>query len=115
MEIVRTNGRLSIVSLMGRGEPPLDFNPYDMRWFYTKGLSIIAVNGGAGYLYPSETESRFAWNRSCEHLLTLMQEGKLEPKRLITHRMHYTEMQKAYEMAYRREKNMMGVIFDWKD
>ena len=27
VEIVRQNGRVSIVSLLGRGEPPLDFNP----------------------------------------------------------------------------------------
>jgi len=44
-----------------------------------------------------------------------MQEGRLEPKRLITHRFPYTEMVEAYEMAYRREKEMLGVIFQWKD
>jgi threonine dehydrogenase-like Zn-dependent dehydrogenase len=42
-----------------------------------------------------------------------MKEGKLEPKRLITHRMHFSEINTAYEMIYHREKNMMGVIFNW--
>ena len=115
MEIVRPNGRVSIVSLLGRGEQPLDFNPLAMEWFYMKGVTLIAVNGPAGYLYPSSSEDRFGWNRSCEHILSMMADGRLEPKRLNTHRIHYTRIKDAYEMAYRRDKSMLGVIFDWKD
>ena len=114
LEIVRPNGRVSIVSLMGRGEPPLDFNPLSMEFFYAKGISIIAVSGATGYLYPTP-EDRFEGNRSSSFILSMMKEGKIEPKRLITHRFHYTEMEKAYEMAFNREKNMLGVIFNWKE
>ena len=113
METVRPNGRVSIVSLLGRGEPPLDFNPLAMEWFYNKGSSIIAVNGAYGDLYPSDLGDRSSWNRMCEHVLSLMSEGRLEPKRLVTHRLHYTEMTAAYEMAFRREKSMLGVVFRW--
>ncbi len=112
-EIVRYNGRVGIVSLPGRGEPPLDFNPLDMNWFYAKGISLIAINGKPGYLYPPEQGDRRPWETMCWFTLDQMKAGKLEPKRLITHRMHYSEIQTAYEMIYRREKNMMGVIFNW--
>ncbi len=44
-----------------------------------------------------------------------MKDGKLEPKRLITHRFHYTEIVEAYDMAFRRQKSMLVVIFQWKD
>ena len=44
-----------------------------------------------------------------------MRDGLLEPKRLVTHRMHYSKMVEAYEMAYHREKNMLNVVFNWKD
>ena len=115
VEIVRPNGRVSVVSLLGRGEEPLDFNPLAMQWFYSKGLSIIAVNLAAGYQYPSVTEDRFTWNRSCAYVLSLMENAGLEPSKLITHRLHYTEMQTAYELAFQRDKSMMGVIFDWQD
>ena len=117
VEIVRNGGRVSIVSLLGRGESALDFNPLVLDWFYDKGISLIAVNGSAGYMFPGERDEpeRFSWNNSCEHLLSLMAEGKLEPKRLITHRLPPTEMQQAYDMAYGREKTMLGVIFDWRD
>ena len=102
------------ISLLGRGETPLDFNPLAMEWFYNKGISLIAVNQQAGYLYPTP-DDRFGGIRACAHTLSLMAEGGLEPKRLITHRFHYTEMAEAYEMAFRREKSMLGVIFTWQE
>ncbi len=125
LQIVRPNGRVSVVSLLGRGEPPLDFNPLAMELFYSKGISIIAVSGAAGNLYPAtnrntpyaaqDAQDRFAADQSAGYILSLMEDGNLEPKRLVTHRFHYTEIAKAYEMIYHREKSMLGVIFDWAD
>ncbi len=43
-----------------------------------------------------------------------MERGVLEPERLITHRLPCDRMVEAYEMAYRREKSMLGVIFEWQ-
>ena len=113
LEVVRPNGRVSIVALTGRGENPLDFNPMAMEMFYIKGISLIAVCRESAYLYPTPDE-RFADERACAHVLSLMKDGRLEPKRLVTHRMPYTDLVEAYEMIYRREKNMLGVIFQWK-
>lgn len=120
LDIVRPNGRVAIVSLLGRGEEALDFNPLSMQAFYIKGISLIAVSGPAGYLYPNGSndplfsEDRYAADREAAHIISLMADGRLEPKRLLTHRFHYTEMVQAYEMAYQREKAMLGVIFDWQ-
>ena len=83
-EIVRNNGRVGIVALPGRGEPPLDFNPLDMNWFYSKGISLIAINGQVGYQYPSDNGNRRDWPSMCRFTLDLMRNGKLEPKRLVT-------------------------------
>ncbi len=121
MEIVRDNGRVSVVSLLGRGEPPLDFNPLAMELFYNKGTTLIAVSGRAGYLYPDassnafHTADRYAWDNIADHVVSLMADGLLEPSRLVTHRFHYSEMVEAYEMAYHREKQMLGVTFNWQD
>ena len=121
VEIVRPNGRVSIVSLLGRGEADLDFNPLSMQNFYIKGISLIAVSGPAGYLYPNgsddprTTRDQYTADRTAAHILSLMADGRLEPKRLITHRFHYSEMAEAYEMAYAREKSMLGVIFNWQE
>jgi len=115
LETVRPNGRVSVVSLLGRGEPELKKNPLPMDIFYSKGISIIAVNGDLGYLYPlTNNQDRLSWTNQCNFVLKLMKENKLNPSQLITHRLHYKDMQKAYEMAYNRDKKMLGVLFDWK-
>ena len=113
LEIVRPNGRVAIVSLPGRGEPALDFNPLAMDLFYAKEVSLIAVSGGAGDLYPDTSGNRFDGARQCQHVLSLMADSGLRPSKLITHRFSYTDMVEAYEMAFCREKSMMGVLFEW--
>lgn len=113
VDVVREGGRVSIVALPGRGEEPLDCNPLDMRWFYAKGISLIAVSGQAGDLYPS-SEARLGAEALCAQMLDLMADGKLKPSHLVSHRMPYVDMVEAYEMAYRREKNMLNVVFDWQ-
>ena len=86
-----------------------------MDLFYFKGISIIAVNGDMGYLYPlANYEDRLSWNNQCDFVLKLMKENKVNPSELITHRLNYKDMQKAYEMAYNRDKQMLGVLFDWE-
>ncbi len=113
-EVVRPEGRVSVVALPGRGEAPLDFNPVSMEWFYSKGISLIAAAGKGADQYPTRSgEDRFDAIRSCEHTLCWMERG-LAPSKLITHRMPYGQMAEAYEMAYHREKNMLGVIFQWQ-
>jgi threonine dehydrogenase-like Zn-dependent dehydrogenase len=113
-QVVRPNGRVSVVALPGRGEQALDFNPLSMEWFYNKGIALIAVSGQGGYLFPTPGADRFDGVRGCAHTLTLMAQG-LEPSKLITHRLCYTEMSRAYEMAFARDKDMLGVIFQWPE
>lgn len=116
MEIVRPNGRVAVVALTGRGEEPPEFNPLHMSWFYIKGISLIAVSGEAGDLFVRDSDQKLVTRqRRAEFVLDLMATGKLEPKRLITHRIHYSNMVEAYEMAFYREKSMLGVIFQWED
>ncbi len=112
-DVVRDNGRVSVVALPGRGEEPLDFNPVGMERFYNKGIALVAVSGRGGYLFPAAEGDRFDAVRACEHTLSLMKRG-LAPSRLITHRLPYARMAEAYEMIYRREKGMLGVIFQWQ-
>jgi hypothetical protein len=45
-----------------------------------------------------------------------MGDSRSEAKLLFAHRFRLcsTDMGQPYEMAYRREKSMLGVIFDWR-
>ena len=112
-ETVRRGGRVTFLSLPGRGEPELNFNPLAMKWFYAKGLTLRSVATNHTYLYPNEEGTRFTLKNTAPALLQLMADGTLEPKKLITHRFPYHQMVKAYEMAFRREKSMLGVLFKW--
>ena len=68
LDVVRSNGRVSIVSLPGRGEQPLDHNPLAMERFYIKRISLIAVSEQSGYLFPTGGD-RFAWRTACAGVL----------------------------------------------
>lgn len=114
LELVRENGRMAIVSLLGRGEEALDFNPLSMDRFFIKGISLYAASGLDADFFPVSGVSQQGRHGHCHHVLALMAEGRLEPKRLVTHRFPFTQMVEAYEMALRREKGMMNVVFDWR-
>ena len=109
LKSVRSGGRIANVALSGRGEETTSFNPFPMEHFYFKGISIIAVSGG----YP--TNPRMAiWKTRCLSILNLMKKNKLNPSVLNTHRMNYTKIPEAYDLMTKRDKQMLGVIFEWE-
>ena len=116
VHIVRDNGRVAIASLLGRGEDPLDFNPLSMDRFYIKGISLHAISHHVDpTLFPRDSSPLVGYLRHRPHLLTLMAEGRLEPKQLITHRFHYTQIAQSHEMELQRDKTMVNAILDWQD
>jgi threonine dehydrogenase-like Zn-dependent dehydrogenase len=114
VESVRPGGRVSILSLPGRGESELEYNPLALKWLYGKALTIIGVAGLPAYAYPMRDGSqRFSIPRGCRYMLDLMSGGAIHPQDLITHRLPYHRAPEAYEMAFNRDKSMIGVVFDW--
>lgn len=116
LEIVRYDGRVAVVSLLGRGEEALDFNPLSMQLFYDKAVTLIAVSGGDPSLYPrpaARAGTVGGTRHHRPHVLQLMADGVLKPSKLITHRLRYTGMRQAYDMAFKRDKSMINVVFDW--
>jgi 2-desacetyl-2-hydroxyethyl bacteriochlorophyllide A dehydrogenase len=105
MEIVGEGGRIAVLSLLGRGEDTADFNPLAMEWLYQKSLTITGVSLTA--------RERQKLARDFTYLLSLMVDGSIRPSRLITHRLPFEQINEAYEMAYFRDKSMIGTIFQW--
>tara|TARA_B100000959_G_scaffold282902_1_gene350426 strand:+ start:4001 stop:4999 length:999 start_codon:yes stop_codon:yes gene_type:complete len=109
LKSVRSGGRIANVALSGRGEETTSFNPFPMEHFYFKGISIIAVSGG----YPTNPRMT-VWKTRCLSILNLMKKNKLNPSVLNTHRMNFTKIPEAYDLMTKRDKQMLGVIFDWE-
>jgi threonine dehydrogenase-like Zn-dependent dehydrogenase len=115
VESVRAGGRLAILSLPGRGEDDLDFNPLSLKWSYGKNLLIKMVGGPTPYMFPLQGGvDRWVKDNGLRYLLHLMDSGTIDPEPLISHRLPYNRAVEAYEMAYNRDKSMVGVIFHWK-
>jgi threonine dehydrogenase-like Zn-dependent dehydrogenase len=114
VESVRPAGRIAILSLPGRGEADLAFNPLALNWLYGKSLTIVGVHGLPPYAYPLlDGTQRFSIERGCRYLLQLMAEGTVCPQDLITHRLPFDQAPKAYELAFNRDKSMIGTVFLW--
>jgi len=111
LQSVRVGGRVSIVALSGRGEEDKAFNPLPMEHFYNKGISIIAVNGNFGYKY--QNNDRMSWRNRCGSVLSFMKKNQLNPSVLNTHRMSYEKIPEAYDLMTKRDKKVLGILFDW--
>jgi threonine dehydrogenase-like Zn-dependent dehydrogenase len=105
MEIAGNRCKVAVLSLLGRGEPLPDFNPLAMEWFYKKELELIAVT--------LRDEDRKELSRDLRYLLELMEQGTIQPKRLITHRLPSCQIKEAYDIADKRDKSMIGAVFTW--
>ena len=115
VESARGGGRVAVLSLPGRGEADLTFNPLALKWVYGKSLTILPVHVLPAYPYPLlDGTHRFSVARGCAYLLQLMAERVLCPDDLITHRLPYDQAHRAYAMAFERDKSMIGTIFDWR-
>lgn len=93
-----------------------------MSLFYSKGISLVAISGPEGEIYPTANGARNPWesgypgvlgNKPGRYTMQLIEDGRLRPSNIITHRLSVEDIPSAYDMIYNREKEMLGVIFQW--
>jgi predicted dehydrogenase/threonine dehydrogenase-like Zn-dependent dehydrogenase len=99
-EVSRLKGRIVVVGLVGM---TIDREP-----FYKRELELkISMSYGPGRGDPSYEQGgqdyplpyvRWTEQRNMEAFLTLVADGKVTPKRLVTHRFPIAEAEKAYEL-----------------
>lgn len=99
-EVSRLKGRIIVVGLVGM---TIDREP-----FYKRELELkLSMSYGPGRGDPSYEQGgqdyplsyvRWTEQRNMESFLTLVAEGKVTPKRLVTHRFPIAEAEKAYEL-----------------
>jgi predicted dehydrogenase/threonine dehydrogenase-like Zn-dependent dehydrogenase len=99
-EVSRLKGRIVVVGLVGM---TIDREP-----FYKRELELkISMSYGPGRGDPSYEQGgqdyplpyvRWTEQRNMEAFLTLVADGKVTPKRLVTHRFPIAKAEKAYEL-----------------
>ncbi len=115
-EISRLKGRVVAVGDVGMNIP--------RRVYYPKELEYrISMSYGPGRYDPKYEEKGidypyayvpFTEQRNMETFLQLVNEGRVTPSRLITHRFSILEAEKAYEMIRGQSSNeCLGVIFTY--
>jgi threonine dehydrogenase-like Zn-dependent dehydrogenase len=114
LELVRREGRVSILGFPGRGQQRPDFNPLDPRWIYAKQLTLTGA-GLTSSLRCEASEIRFNLSRNLEFVLGLMRDGSLNLGPLISHRFPASQARDAYELAVEHPNELVAAVFDWKD
>lgn len=113
--ISRLKGRVVAVGDVGMDIP--------RRIYYPKELDYrISMSYGPGRYDPDYEERGvdypyayvpFTEQRNLETFLQLVQEGKVTPGRLITHRFPIADAEKAYEMIKTDGAKYLGVVFEY--
>ncbi len=114
VEMVRYQGRISVLGFPGRAQPAPDFNPLCPEWFYGKQLALF----GAGFSPRVEClpgEIRFNLRRNLEYIFDLMRQGRLDFDVLISHRLPWHRMAEAYALAAAHSKALTAAVFDWRE
>lgn len=116
-QMSRKRGRLVLVGVTG-----LNLRRGD---FYEKELSFtVSCSYGPGRYDPRYEEKgqdyplpfvRWTEQRNFEAVLDMMALGRIDPSRLITHRIPFAEAPTAYEMLVSGREEALGVVFEYPE
>lgn len=104
LELVKYLGQ---VLALGSTRGNVDLNIYE--YIHRKGVRFIGAHDD---LQDRETfiSSRFEVTR---YMIRLIDQGILKVKPLITHKLHYSEAQKGYDMLLNQQSQTVGVLLQW--
>ena len=117
-DISRMRGRVVIVGLVGMDIPRNEY--------YKKELDLrLSMAYGPGRYDPNYEEKgidypydlvRFTEQRNFEAFLGLIEEGKVTPKKLITHTFDFEDALKAYDLLEGKiNEKYLGIVLTYKD
>src|SRR5579871_550267 len=111
-EVSRLKGRIILVGMVGM---TIDREP-----FYKRELEVkLSMSYGPGRYDPDYEQAghdyplpyvRWTEQRNMEAFLALVADGKVTPKRLVTHRFTITEAEQAYDLMGRDEPHLAIVL-----
>jgi threonine dehydrogenase-like Zn-dependent dehydrogenase len=113
LQLVNKGGTIVNIGHPGRDQPVPSFNPLDSNYVYVKNITIRALC----HLNESDVpphEFRFSMKRNMQHILDLMQDGRLNPDEIISDEIPFTELGDQYEKYLNRNATLYTTILNWK-
>jgi len=117
-EISRMRGRVVFLGMVGMDIPRNDY--------YKKELDLrLSMAYGPGRYDPNYEEKgidypydlvRWTEQRNFEAFLGLIEEGKISPKKLLTHSYNYSDAMRAYDLLEGKiQEKYLGIILEYKN
>ncbi|WP_127588341.1 zinc-dependent alcohol dehydrogenase [Paenibacillus koleovorans] len=103
LDAVRDHGQ---VILLGspRGKAEIDI----YRHIHRKGVSLIGAHGNIKGIDGLPTSAELL-----RYVLRLIANGSLRTEPLLSHVLHWSEVQQGYELLHQRKENALGIVLDW--
>ena len=102
-------GKLIITS-SPKGKSLVDFD-----YVNRKGITIIGAHNNAMHPNHETFMNRWTCRRDSDFFLELLEKKQISVKEMNTHRFHYTDAPKAYEMLMKDRTQALSVLIDWED
>lgn len=116
-EISRRKGRVVIVGAVGMTLPREPYYKKELDLRFSTSYGPGRYDGQyeeKGHDYPYGYV-RWTERRNMEAILTLMQQGKVDVKRLITHRYTIDQAEEAYEMMTAGQEPYLGILISYPE
>lgn len=110
--IARRRTRIAVLAFPGVGQHHAPFDVFEPADFYNRSLSYISASWMPSDDYPPEYQ-RFTVKRIYRYLLDRMASGHIDPSVIATHRFPIARIKDAFDLAIRKDKSAIGIVFDW--
>jgi threonine dehydrogenase-like Zn-dependent dehydrogenase len=112
LRCARRGGVIMVLGFPGRGLPPAENNPLASEFLYDRALTIKQVAHVCERDVPP-IESRFTLKRNLAHIFNLLQQQRLDPTPLLSHRMSSNTLSEALNELEQRRVSSKTILLDW--
>lgn len=106
-DLARIGGRIMALGSIWHRKVEVDFMD-----FHEKELTLIGCHQPK---CPTSETVYFPWTQQYNRrqILRMIADSRLNVEKLITHKMHYTEITEAYRLLRHEKDRSLGIVLDW--
>jgi L-iditol 2-dehydrogenase len=107
-DLCRIGGRIILLGSIWHRKVEIDFMD-----FHEKELVLMGCHQPKCPIHPTAT---FPWTQQYNRgqILTMIADGRLDVRSLITHHLPFTEAKKGYRLLQKEQDQALGVVLQWQ-